>query len=80
MDINQGAITMGAARKIKHLESDDDSIFDDTAALIALAQRSFNKAAKAEVAKNDRLGIPTHGAVGGQLAVRQPPERSVHPI
>ncbi|MEO5345136.1 MAG: hypothetical protein H7834_02010 [Magnetococcus sp. YQC-9] len=71
---------MGAVRKIKQVESDDDSVFDDAAAVIRLAQRSFNRAAKAEVAKNDHLGIPTHGAMGGQLAVRQPPERPIHPL
>lgn len=52
----------------------DDEKFDDADALIALAQRSFAKAATAAVAENDRLGIPTHGSVGGKLVVRQPPK------
>jgi hypothetical protein len=52
----------------------DDHMFDDAEALIALAQRSFTRAAKAEVAENDRLGIPTHGSVNGKLVVRHPPK------
>jgi len=46
---------------------------DDPDGLIALAQRSFDKAAKAAVAENDGLGIPTHGAISGTLVVRQLP-------
>jgi hypothetical protein len=42
--------------------------------LIALAQMAFNEAAQEEVAKNERLGIPTHGAVGRKLVVRLPPK------
>lgn len=52
----------------------DDSVFDDAEALIALAQRSFTTAARAAVAENDRLGIPTHGSIGGKLVARQPPK------
>ena len=56
-----------------HSEAQDpDSVFDDSDALLALAVTSFSKAAQAEVAKNDRLGIPTHGAVGGRLVIRRP--------
>ncbi len=54
---------------------DDDSIFDDVEALIALAQKSFTKAAKKSVAENDALGIPTHGSVDGRLVVRMPPPK-----
>jgi hypothetical protein len=51
----------------------DQPISDKTAALlIAQAQQAFAKAARAAVAENDRLGIPTHGAVGGKLVVRRP--------
>lgn len=50
----------------------DDQVFDDGDALIELAQRSFTTAARAAVAENDRLGIPTHGAVKGKLVVRKP--------
>jgi hypothetical protein len=65
---------MAVARKTRTVAVDDDSVFDDADALIALAQRSFEQAAKAEVARNDGLGIPTHGAVGRKLVVRQPPK------
>jgi hypothetical protein len=62
---------MTAVRKRKDTVN-DDALFDDADALIGLAQRSFARAAKAEVAENDRLGIPTHGAVKGKLVVRRP--------
>ena len=62
---------MAAVRKPKD-PPNDDVLFDDPDALIALAQRSFARAAKAEVAENDRLGIPTHGTVDGKLVVRRP--------
>ena len=62
---------MAAVRKPKDA-ANDDALFDDADALITLAQRSFIRAAKAEVAENDRLGIPTHGAVNGKLVVRRP--------
>ncbi|MBF0539799.1 MAG: hypothetical protein HQL03_16280 [Nitrospirae bacterium] len=55
--------------------NDDDSIFDDAEALIALAQKSFTKAAKKAVAENDSLGIPTHGSVDGKLVVHMPPPK-----
>jgi hypothetical protein len=32
------------------------------------------EAAKAAVAENDRLGIPTHGLFNGKLVVRQSPK------
>jgi hypothetical protein len=54
--------------------SNDDLLFEDMPALIALAQKSFTIAARAAVAENDRLGIPTHGSIDGKLVVRQPPE------
>jgi DNA-directed RNA polymerase subunit alpha len=54
---------------------DDDSVFDDADALLALAQNAFTRAAKEEVAKNDSLNIPTHGSHNGRLVVRQPPKR-----
>jgi len=66
-----GAYFMNAVRSQKNTEN-DDHVFDDADALIALAQRSFTKAARTAVAENDRLGIPTHGSVGGKLVVRQP--------
>ncbi len=63
---------MPAIRKAKPVTPPDDSVFDDAEALIAFAQRSFDKAAKAQVAENDRLGIATHGAVDGELVERRP--------
>lgn len=65
---------MVAVRKPNSDTPDDDSVFDDADAVIALAQTCFDAAAKAEVRKNDRLGIPTHGAVDGKLVVRLPPK------
>jgi hypothetical protein len=62
---------MTAVRKRKDTVN-DDALFDDADALIALAQRSFARAAQAEVAENERRGIPTHGAVKGKLVVRRP--------
>jgi hypothetical protein len=52
---------------------DEVSVFDDPEALITLAQRSFERAASAEVVANDSLAIPTHGAIDGELVVRPPP-------
>jgi hypothetical protein len=68
---------MPAIRKVKTVAPTDysvpgDSVFDDADALIAQAQRSFDRAAKAQVAENDRLGIATHGAVDGKLVERRP--------
>jgi hypothetical protein len=67
---------MPPVRKTKPTASQDDSgvdrVFDDAEALIALAQSSFLKAARAEVALNDRLGIATHGASGGEIVTRRP--------
>ena len=63
---------MTAVRKHNETPADDDSVFDDADALIALAQKSFTRAAHAQVSENDRLGITTHGAVGGKLRTRQP--------
>jgi hypothetical protein len=51
---------------------DDHDIFDDADAVIAAARRSFTLAAEAEIAKNDQLGIPTHGSAGGKLIIRRP--------
>ena len=62
---------MAAVRKQKDT-GDDNHLFDNADALIALAQRSFSRAAKAEVAENDRQGIATHGAANGKLVVRHP--------
>jgi len=62
---------MEAVRKPKHAAEPVD-IFANPEALIALARKSFARAAKAEVATNDRLGIATHGAVNGELVTRQP--------
>lgn len=56
-------------------QHNDDSIFDDAEALIALAQASFKRAAKKAVAENDALGIPTHGAINGKLVVHMPPQK-----
>jgi len=47
--------------------------FDDAESVIAQAQLAFHEAAKAAVAENDRLGIVTHGAIGGKLVERHPP-------
>jgi hypothetical protein len=59
------------------ITENDDQIFNDADELIALAQHSFTKAAQAAVSENDRLGIPTHGSVGGKLIVRQPPKVTI---
>ncbi len=48
-------------------QKNTESLFDDGDALIGLAVASFQQAAKAAVAENDRLGIPTHGSVDGNL-------------
>jgi hypothetical protein len=66
--------TMTAAKKRSEIPVDNDSVFDDADALIALAQKSFKRAAQEQVGENDRLGIATHGAAGGKLKVRQPPK------
>jgi AcrR family transcriptional regulator len=42
--------------------------------LIVLARGSFNKAAKAAVLENDNLGVPTHGAIKGEMVIRTPPK------
>jgi hypothetical protein len=42
--------------------------------LIALAQKSFDRAAKEEIAENDRRGIATQGGDRGKLVVREPPK------
>jgi hypothetical protein len=62
---------MSAQRRQKDA-GNDDALFDDADGLIALAQKSFTRAANAEVAENNRLGLPTHGAVRGKLLVRSP--------
>lgn len=67
---------MVAVRKPTHVATDDDSVFDDADALIALAQRSFTKAAKRAVAENDALGIPSPGSVGGKIVFRIPPTKA----
>ena len=68
---------MPAIRKVRTVAQTgysvpDDSVFDDADALIAQAQRSFDRAAKAQVAENDRLGITTHGSLDGKLVERRP--------
>jgi hypothetical protein len=70
---------MPAIRKAKPASPPDDGVFDDADALIALAQRSFDKAAKAQLAENDRLGIATHGAVDGKLVERRTSGKTEHP-
>jgi hypothetical protein len=62
---------MPAIRKVKPANPPDGSVFDDADALIAFAQQSFDRAAKAQVAENDRLGITTHCAVDGKLVERR---------
>jgi len=52
----------------------DNGIFDDADALIAIAQKSFTKTAKKAVDENDRLGIPTHGSIGDKLVVHHSPK------
>jgi hypothetical protein len=47
-------------------------IFDDPDALTALAQQSFNKAAREAIEENDRLGVPSYGGKDGKIVVRQP--------
>jgi AcrR family transcriptional regulator len=41
--------------------------------LIVLARGSFNTAAQAAVLENDSLGVPTHGAIEGEMVIRTPP-------
>ncbi len=65
---------MGAIRRPKEIEAEDDGVFDNFSAVVAHAQRAIDKAAKAAVAENDHLGIPTHSAEAGKLVVRQPPK------
>ncbi|MBF0320482.1 MAG: hypothetical protein HQL01_11840 [Nitrospirae bacterium] len=61
-------------RAVKRTPADNGgSIFDDAEALIELAKKSFAKAAKREAAKHEALGIPTHYAINGKLAVYTPP-------
>lgn len=62
---------MVAVRRPKDAGTDEASVFDDFDTVVAHAQRSFDQAAKAAVAENDRLGIPTHSARGGKLVVRE---------
>ncbi|MCG6553280.1 MAG: hypothetical protein L7F77_13225 [Candidatus Magnetominusculus sp. LBB02] len=64
--------TRAHSQKPEFKAHDDNSIFDDAEALIALAQESFKSAAQKAVAENDALGIPTHGSVNGKLVVRMP--------
>jgi hypothetical protein len=71
MQPKPGAGMMAAQRRQK-VFGNDDALFDDVDALIALAQRSFTRTAKAEVADSNRRGLPTHGAVRGNLLVRAP--------
>ena len=47
-------------------------MFDDPNKLVALAQASFSRAKDEAIAENDRLGIPSYGAVNGKLVVRHP--------
>lgn len=70
---------MPAIRKVKPVSPPDDGVFADAEALIALANRSFDRAAKAQVAENDRLGIATHGAVDGKLVERRPAAKTARP-
>jgi hypothetical protein len=48
-----------------------DSVFDDAEFVRHAAETAFKKSVKAAVAENDRLGITTHYAVGGNLAKRR---------
>lgn len=64
---------MDTATKTRGVHN-DDSAFNDADALLALALKSFARAATKEVAKNDSLGIPTYGSDKGKLVVRQPPK------
>jgi hypothetical protein len=68
---------MVAVQASKSTETDETSVFDDFDAVVAYAQSSFDKAAKAAVEENDRLGIPTHSSKGGKLIVRQPREKTI---
>ncbi|MBF0563410.1 MAG: hypothetical protein HQL37_15680 [Alphaproteobacteria bacterium] len=72
----RGIGSMVAVRKPAHITPNDDSVFDDADALIALAQKSFTKAAKRAVAENDTLGIPSPGSVNGQIVFRTPPPKA----
>ncbi len=62
---------MPAVKKPKKREA-DQSVFDDGDALLEIATKAFERAAKRAVAENDRLGIPTHGTRHGKLVVRKP--------
>lgn len=63
---------MSAVTKGPMNQENESSVFDDADALIALAQKSFAKAAQAAVTENDARGISTHGTEGQRLVVRQP--------
>lgn len=63
------------ALRIKTKRENDNCIFDDADAVIAIAQQSFARAAKMAVADNDRLGISTHGSIGNRLVVHHPNNR-----
>ncbi len=63
---------MVTVQPYKDTETDEKTVFDDFDAVVAHAQSSFEKAAKAAVEENDRLGISTHSFKGGKLIVRQP--------
>lgn len=54
----------------------DFGIFDDADAMSALIQQSFKEATLEAIHENDRLGVPSYSAVGGQIVVRQPPKRA----
>ncbi len=56
-----------------------DQVFDRAELVSRAAEAAFDRAAKAAVAENDRLGITTHGAVGGRL-VERPPHRGPAPV
>ena len=54
-------------------------MFDDPDKLVALAQASFSRAKDEAIAENDRLGIPSYGAVNGKLVVRHPNQHEAKP-
>ena len=66
-----GRDLMGKAAKTTHVTT-GDPFLDDPEGLVALAVRSFAAAKDEAIEENDRLGIPSYGAVNGKIVVRSP--------
>jgi hypothetical protein len=51
-----------------------DPIADDPASVVSVALKAFERAARAVVEENDRLGIPSYGGKDGKIVVCYPPK------